>query len=191
MVEYLTGNLEQDVPLTGETLLINFNEATQEAASRFEFRNPIQPQTSALQDLETEIENCAKSLVAVGLEKGNRVGVYEATVNEWIVLYGAAQKIGVELINVGREFSSEETMLYLNKNKCRVLFASANARIYLKDLVAAFSDNKVVGLSTEFIVLFEQKESAGINNLITYEAFKNLAKYTSDWELNRLRKLAQ
>lgn len=191
MVEYLIGNLEQDVPLTGETLLTKFNEATQEEASKFEFRNPIQPQTSAIYDLESEIENCAKSLVAAGLEKGNKVGVYEATVNEWIVLFGAAQKIGVELVSVGREFSSEETMLFLNKNRCRVLFASANSRIYLKDLIAAFSDNKVIGLSTEFMVLFEQAENAGINNLISYEAFKNLAKYTSDWELNRLRKVAQ
>jgi len=29
-----------------------------------------------------------------------------------------------------------------------------------------------------------------LNNVISYEAFKNLAKYTSDWELNKLKKFA-
>lgn len=188
MVELLDQTIDQDQQLTNETLLRSFNGDLKAFADKFQFRNTTKAQPMAIADIAAQVDACAKSFVAIGLDKGNKVGVYDATATEWLLLYSAANKLGIELVHIGREYSSEETMLHLNKSKCRVLFASANAQIYLKDLVSKFNESKVVGLFTEFVVLLDTDRSAGLNNVISYEAFKNLAKYTSDWELNKLKK---
>ncbi|MDP4844136.1 MAG: AMP-binding protein [Salibacteraceae bacterium] len=190
MVELLDQTIDQDQQLSNETLLQSFNGDLKAFADKFQFRNTTKAQPMAIADIAAQVDACAKSFVAIGLDKGNKVGVYDATTSEWLVLYGAANKLGIELVHIGREYSSEETMLHLSKSKCRVLFASANAQIFLKDLIAKFTERKVVGLFTEFVVLLDADKSAGLNNVISYDAFKNLAKYTSDWELNKLKKFA-
>lgn len=190
MIEDLITNLDQDVPLNSNTLLTRLDNEMQQIASEFEFRMPVNEQDAIRSKLPWEIDLCAKALIASGVDAGNKIGVYDATVKEWIVLFGATQKIGAKLVSVGREFSSDETHKFLKENKCRVLFASENARIYLKDLIVKYSEKNTPDNFPEFVVLLDQKGEYQTQKLISYQSFQKLSKYTSNAELSKLLVIA-
>ena len=169
-----------------EELLTAFNPEVQNLAEKFDFRTQFESPTVDLEELSSKVELLAKSMIALGLTPGNKVGVYDASLSEWSVLYGASQNLGIELVHVGREFSSEDTIQWLTKNQCRVLFASKNAQLYLKDLIAAFDANQIKFFPVEFIVMLDEQSSLKEEKVISINEFEYLAQFSSDRELEKV-----
>src|SRR5262249_55141330 len=51
-------------------------------------------------ELDAEVERCARALVAAGIERGDRVGVWSPNNARWVVLQLATARAGAILVNV-------------------------------------------------------------------------------------------
>lgn len=169
-----------------EELLTALNPEVQDFAEKFDFRTQFTVADVNLEEIAAKVALVAKSLIALGLNAGNKVGVYDASLSEWSVLYGATQKLGLELVHVGREFSSEDTIDWLSKNQCRVLFASKNAQLYLKDLIAAFDAKQIKFFPVEYIVMLDEQSPLKEEKVVSITEFEALAQFASNRELEKV-----
>ena len=99
-----TGN----VPLLGKTI----GEMFDETVERF-------PETEALvvvhqnirwtyREMKKEVDKCALGLHAMGLRKGERIGIWALNCAEWTVLQYATAKLGAILVNINPSYRTSE-----------------------------------------------------------------------------------
>lgn len=72
-------------------------------------------------DLERESDNFAKGLADLGLEHGDRIGIWSPNNVEWIITMYAAAKLGLVLVNVNPAYRPSELEYALNKVGCKAL----------------------------------------------------------------------
>ncbi|MDR6937795.1 AMP-binding protein [Luteibacter sp. 3190] len=84
-----------------------------------------------------EVERVAAGLLALGLEPGDRVGIWAPNRAEWVVAQFAAPKAGLILVNINPAYRSHELAYSLNKVACRALILprSFKASHYLEILL--------------------------------------------------------
>src|SRR5574337_178333 len=68
-----------------------------------------------------EVERVAAGLLALGLERGDRVGIWAPNRAEWVVLQFAAPKAGLILVNINPAYRTHELEYSLNKVACSAL----------------------------------------------------------------------
>jgi fatty-acyl-CoA synthase len=113
-----------DTPILEETIGANF-EAT---VARH-------PEVEALVDvasgdrwtyaeLNAEIDLIARGLMARGIEKGDRVGIWAPNCPEWTIVQYASAKIGAILVNINPAYRTHELGYVLNQSGARTLIAA-------------------------------------------------------------------
>jgi fatty-acyl-CoA synthase len=75
-------------------------------------------------ELGERVARCAKGLLALGLEPGDRVGLWSPNYAEWTLLQYATADIGVVLVNLNPAYRTHELAYALNQSSCRMLFAA-------------------------------------------------------------------
>lgn len=73
-------------------------------------------------DLLLEAERVAAGLFALGVNPGDRVGVWATNCAEWVLLQYACALSGIVLVNVNPAYRSHELQYVLKKSRIRVLF---------------------------------------------------------------------
>ncbi|ULU26402.1 AMP-binding protein [Dyella terrae] len=68
-----------------------------------------------------EVERVAAGLLSLGLQRGDRVGIWAPNRAEWVVLQFAAPKAGLILVNINPAYRLHELEYALNKVRCRAL----------------------------------------------------------------------
>ncbi len=71
-----------------------------------------------------EVERVAAGLLALGLERGDRIGIWAPNRAEWVLLQFAAPKAGLILVNINPAYRTHELEYSLNKVGCRALVLS-------------------------------------------------------------------
>ena len=71
--------------------------------------------------LRTEVDRLAAGLVALGLQPGDRVGLWSPNRLEWVVTQYATAKAGLILVNLNPGYRVGELEYALNKVECRAL----------------------------------------------------------------------
>jgi len=84
---------------------------------------------------------CAASFVALGLERGDRVGIWAPNCAEWVVTQFATAKAGLILVTINPAYRITELEYALNKVGCRALvhadrFKSTDYSAMLHELMA-------------------------------------------------------
>jgi len=72
-------------------------------------------------EFHAEVVRIAAGLLALGLEPGDRVGIWAPNRAEWVVAQFAAPKAGLILVNINPAYRSHELAYSLNKVACRAL----------------------------------------------------------------------
>jgi fatty-acyl-CoA synthase len=72
--------------------------------------------------LSEEVERVARGLAGLGLEAGDRVGIWSTSCLEWILLQLACARIGTVLVNVNPAYRAWELRFVLHKSRIRALF---------------------------------------------------------------------
>ena len=75
-------------------------------------------------ELGERVARCAKGLLGLGLEAGDRVGLWSPNYAEWTLLQYATAEIGVVLVNINPAYRTHELAYALNQSACRMLFAA-------------------------------------------------------------------
>jgi len=71
-----------------------------------------------------EVDGFARGLALLGLEKGDRVGIWSPNRPEWIVAQFATARLGIILVNINPAYRLIELEYALNKVGCRALISA-------------------------------------------------------------------
>lgn len=71
--------------------------------------------------LKEKVDECARALLALGMEKGDRLGVWAPNCAEWTVTQLATSKIGVIQVNINPSYRLHELAYALNQSGCKAL----------------------------------------------------------------------
>jgi fatty-acyl-CoA synthase len=68
--------------------------------------------------LQTVVDRFARGLIALGIQSGDRVGIWSPNHAEWVVTQFAAAKIGAILVNINPAYRLHELEYVLNQSGC-------------------------------------------------------------------------
>ena len=72
-------------------------------------------------DLDRAVDRLATGFLALGLNKGDRVGIWALNRHEWILTQFATARIGLILVNINPAYRLSELEYALNKVSCKAL----------------------------------------------------------------------
>ncbi len=131
MRAYTAGNT--DVPLLEETIGGNFERVV----ARFPFHDALieaapVPGADARRwsytKMNDDVDRLARALLALGIEKGDRVGIWSPNCAEWTLLQYATAKAGAILVNVNPAYRSHELEFVVTQNGMRILVTAPSDR---------------------------------------------------------------
>ena len=64
-------------------------------------------------EFHAEVERAAAGLLALGLQRGDRIGIWAPNRAEWVILQFAAPKAGLVLVNINPAYRAHELELSL------------------------------------------------------------------------------
>jgi fatty-acyl-CoA synthase len=79
-------------------------------------------------ELHDAVEEAARGLLALGVHKGDRVGIWSPNNVEWMVVQYATAKIGAILVNINPAYRTHELRYVLQQSGCSVLIAARGFR---------------------------------------------------------------
>ena len=79
-------------------------------------------------ELDAEVDRIASGLLAHGVGKGDRVGIWAPNCAEWTVVQFATAKVGAILVTINPAYRISEIEYALNKVGCSVLIAAPSFR---------------------------------------------------------------
>ncbi|WP_129672277.1 AMP-binding protein [Candidatus Chloroploca sp. Khr17] len=123
---YVSGTSTQ--PLLGETIGACFERI----AARFPANEALVCCAQGLRytyaELKTEVDRCARGLMALGLVKGERVGIWAPNRAEWAITQFATAKVGLVLVNINPSYRLHELEYALSQAGCRMLIIAPQFR---------------------------------------------------------------
>lgn len=127
MLSYTAG--DTDVPLLEETIGANFERV----AARYPLRDALieaavvpggEARRWSYEKLNDDVDRLARALLAMGVAKGDRVGIWSPNCAEWTILQYATAKAGAILVNVNPAYRSHELEFVVRQNGMRMLVAA-------------------------------------------------------------------
>jgi fatty-acyl-CoA synthase len=69
-------------------------------------------------ELHEEVERTARGLMALGFQKGDRVGIWATNISQWVLMQFATAKAGIILVNLNLRFRAHELEFVLQQSGC-------------------------------------------------------------------------
>ena len=122
MVSYASGT--SSVPLLGETIGANLERtaARQPDSDAIVARHQGVRLTYA--EFDAQVDLVARGLLDMGLEKGDRVGLWSPNYVEWALVQYATAKLGVILVNLNPAYRTHELSYAVGQSGCRLVIAA-------------------------------------------------------------------
>ncbi len=79
-------------------------------------------------DLQRRSDEVAAALLALGIRRGNRVGIWAPNRVEWLLAQFGTARIGAILVNINPAYRSSELEYALNKVRCRALIMARSLK---------------------------------------------------------------
>ena len=114
-----------DAPVLEETIGANLERTVSAQPDREALVSRHQGLRYTYAELDAAIDEVARGLLALGLEAGDRLGVWSPNCAEWVLIQYATAKIGVILVNVNPAYRTSELQYALRQSGCRVLVAAS------------------------------------------------------------------
>ncbi|MFT7687950.1 MAG: fatty-acyl-CoA synthase, partial [Candidatus Azotimanducaceae bacterium] len=145
---------ESDVPkrgmsyLQGETTqplsYITIPQLLRETVARFGPRDAVifgqSKKRYSYYDLDRDVDALASGFLALGLDKGDRVGIWAPNRYEWVLTQFASARVGLVMVNINPAYRLSEVEYVLKKVRCKSLilankFKSSNYIEMIQQLV--------------------------------------------------------
>ncbi|MDE8667030.1 AMP-binding protein [Pseudarthrobacter sp. H3Y2-7] len=124
---------DTDVPLLEETIGQNFEQVV----ARFPFHDALIEAAAvpggdarrwSYTKMNDDVDRLARALLASGVAKGDRVGIWSPNCAEWTLLQYATAKAGAILVNVNPAYRSHELEFVVKQNGMRMLVTAPSDR---------------------------------------------------------------
>jgi fatty-acyl-CoA synthase len=121
-LSYVHGTSEKT--LIGQTIGNYFDLACEEHGSREALVVRHQSVRLTYRELKNKVDALACSLLQLGLQPGDRLGIWSQNNVEWVLTQFAAAKAGLVLVTINPAYRTAELEYALNKVECRALILS-------------------------------------------------------------------
>ena len=131
-----------DKKLIGETIGAYFDRTVETYRDREALVVKHQNVRWSWGELGRRVDDLAAGLLSLGLERGDRVGIWSPNTSEWTLAQFATAKAGLVLVNVNPAYRRSELDYALNKVECKALILApalktSNYLEIVEDLVKA------------------------------------------------------
>jgi len=123
MLSYVHGASE--TPFIGDTIGVYFDRVAERFAGRDALIVRHQQIRWTYGELKARVDAFAAGLLALGLKRGDRIGVWSPNNAEWVVTQFATAKAGLILVNINPAYRVAEFEYALNKAGCVALVTAA------------------------------------------------------------------
>ena len=130
-------------PVASPLLEITIGEALEAAAEKWGDHLALVSRHQGIRwswaELNREVDRVATGLLAHGVGKGDRVGIWAPNCAEWTVTQFATAKIGAILVTINPAYRGSEVEYALNKVGCVALVTAASFKLVCSKLLAESS----------------------------------------------------
>ena len=138
-------------PLIGETI----GENLERTAARFPDHDALvschQNRRYTYAEFNAAVDEVARGLLALGLEVGDRIGIWSPNCAEWVLVQYATAKAGVILVNINPAYRTSELAYALNQSGCRMLVAAPSFKT--SDYAAMIEEVRADQKALETVIL--------------------------------------
>ena len=111
-------------PLLGETIGVNLERTAARFGDREALVDLPSGQRWTYTQFNADVDTLALGLLELGVDKGDRVGLWAPNCPEWTLVQFATAKIGAILVNINPAYRSHELAYALNQSGCRLLVSA-------------------------------------------------------------------
>ena len=164
------------VALLGETIGANLRRTVDRFGDRDALVAPAQEYRATYRQLWDTTTTLAKALLARGIEKGDRVGVWSPNRFEWVVIQYATARVGAILVNINPAYKAQELGHALAQSGLTLLLLARRFRqtdyVEILDRVRPECPalREAVVLDGEWTTLLDESESIDDDRLAAREA---------------------
>jgi fatty-acyl-CoA synthase len=119
---------ETDIPLIEQTIGDNFDATVARFPDREALVDVEQGTRWTWAELKRDVDVAARGLVAAGIEKGDRVGIWAPNCAEWTIVQFATAKMGAILVNINPAYRTHELKYVLGQAGIRMIVAAPSFR---------------------------------------------------------------
>ncbi|WP_277012246.1 AMP-binding protein [Capnocytophaga granulosa] len=112
------------VALLGETIDENLKKTVAKYADQDALICSHQNYRATYKEFYDQVVEVAKGLIALGVKRGERVGVWSPNCYQWTLLQYATAKIGVILVNINPAYRTSELIYVINQSGLSVMFSA-------------------------------------------------------------------
>jgi fatty-acyl-CoA synthase len=183
-----------DQAMIGDTIGVHFDRTV----ARFGDRTGLIVRQQGIQwswaELADRVESFAAGLVGLGLQPGDRIGIWSPNNAEWIIAQYATAKAGLILVNINPAYRLTEVEYALNKVGCKALITATSFKTsdyigMVNALAPELATSHPGELHTKRLPTLRSVIQIGGDDPGTF-AFEKVAHHAREVDRQRLRDLA-
>ena len=125
-LSYVHGS--SDKPLLGEPIFQNLRRTAERVGGKDALVVPHQGYRATYDELVEHSEQIARGLMARGVKKGDRVGIWSPNRYEWVIVQYATAAMGAILVNINPAYRTSELEYALNQSGISFIILAAGFR---------------------------------------------------------------
>ncbi len=142
-----------DIPLLEETISANLVRTVAAHGDRDALVSVEQGLRYSYREFAEAVDEVAAGLMAIGVDKGDRVGIWSPSCTEWVLVQYATARIGAILVNINPAYRVSELEYALTQSGTSVLvaaesFSHSDYRSMVTDVWERVATQKVIYLRT-------------------------------------------
>ncbi len=146
----------QDKPLLAMTIGAAFDQTVARYAEREALVVRHQHLRYSWAQLAEQVDRCARALLAIGMQPGERLGIWAPNCAEWCITQFASAKVGVILVNINPAYRVSELEYALKHAGCRWLicadaFKTSDYHAMLGELLPELADSTLGHLHSHLL----------------------------------------
>jgi fatty-acyl-CoA synthase len=163
-ISYASGPSSE--PLLGETIGDNLDRVAAVHADVECLVSRHQGLRYTYREFAAAVDDCALAFLALGVQRGDRVGIWSPNRAEWAIVQYATAKVGAILVNINPAYRTSELEYVLRQSGTSLLVAASTFKT--SNYAAMIADVRPNIPALETVVLFDDRTEQGD---LTWEAF--------------------
>ncbi|MCA1218205.1 AMP-binding protein [Streptomyces sp. 8L] len=115
-------------PLLGDTIGANLARSVAAHGARDALVDTVSGRRWTYAEFGADVERLARALIALGIEKGDRVGIWAVNCPEWVLVQYATARVGAVMVTVNPAYRTGEVAFVLRQSGVSLLVASVAHR---------------------------------------------------------------
>ena len=145
-----------DVPLLADTIPAMFDRVVAAHPDRDALVAPFQHVRLSYRELAEQVDRVARGLLALGVQPGDRVGMWSPNNVEWVYVQFAAASVGAVLVNLNPAYRTDELVYAVTQSECRVLISAR--RFKTSDYTAMVAEAREQLPDVEHVVFLDTRD---------------------------------